>query len=84
MPTPMGATTTTTPKGEQSYGRQGIRKDLSRIMVAHNIRYVAQASIHDPVDLSEKLKKAMKQRFVDAFEIDFEFEYRNIKELNQF
>lgn len=34
---------------------------------------------HD-VDL---LKKAMKTRFVDAFEIDFEFEYRSIKELNQ-
>ena len=31
----------------------------------------------------EKLKKAMKQKFVDAFEIDFEFEYRSIKELNQ-
>ena len=31
----------------------------------------------------EYLKKAMKQKFVDAFEIDFEFEYRNIKELNQ-
>lgn len=30
----------------------------------------------------EYLKKAMKQRFVDCFEIDFEFEYRNIKELN--
>lgn len=30
----------------------------------------------------EHLKKAMKQKFVDAFEIDFEFEYRNIKELN--
>ena len=32
----------------------------------------------------EKLKKAMKHKFVDAFEIDFEFEYRSIKELNQF
>lgn len=32
----------------------------------------------------EKLKKSMKHKFVDAFEIDFEFEYRNIKELNQF
>ncbi len=31
----------------------------------------------------EKLKKSMKQKFVDAFEIDFEFEYRNIKSLNQ-
>ncbi len=58
--TPMGATTTTTPVGEKSYGRQGNRKDLARIMVAHNIGYVAQASIHDPVDLSEKLKKAIE------------------------
>ena len=32
----------------------------------------------------DQLKKAMKQKFVDAFEIDFEFEYRSIKELNQF
>ena len=31
----------------------------------------------------EKLKKAMKYRFVDTFEIDFEFEFRSIKELNQ-
>ncbi|MDA8402734.1 MAG: hypothetical protein M0Z56_00845, partial [Desulfobacteraceae bacterium] len=28
--------------------------------VAHDIGYVAQASIHDPVDLSEKLKKAIE------------------------
>lgn len=31
----------------------------------------------------DQLKKAMKRKFVDIFEIDFEFEYRNIKELNQ-
>jgi D-glycero-alpha-D-manno-heptose-7-phosphate kinase len=31
----------------------------------------------------ESLKKSMKHRFVDAFEIDFEFEYRSVKELNQ-
>ncbi len=31
----------------------------------------------------DQLKKAMKHKFVDTFEIDFEFEYRNIKELNQ-
>lgn len=31
----------------------------------------------------EKLKKAMKRKFVDSFEIDFEFEHRSIKELNQ-
>ncbi|MDP4207554.1 MAG: adenylyltransferase/cytidyltransferase family protein [Bacteroidota bacterium] len=28
------------------------------------------------------LKRAMKKNFVDCFEIDFEFEYKNIKELN--
>ena len=31
----------------------------------------------------DKLKKALKRKFVDTFEIDFEFEYRSIKELNQ-
>jgi rfaE bifunctional protein nucleotidyltransferase chain/domain len=29
-----------------------------------------------------ELKNAMKKQFVDCFEIDFEFEYKNIKELN--
>jgi D-glycero-alpha-D-manno-heptose-7-phosphate kinase len=28
------------------------------------------------------LKRAMKKNFVDCFEIDFEFEYQNIKALN--
>jgi cytidyltransferase-like protein len=30
----------------------------------------------------EKLKIVLKKRFVDSFEIDFEFEYENIRELN--
>jgi galactokinase/mevalonate kinase-like predicted kinase len=30
----------------------------------------------------ESLKHAMKKEFVECFEIDFEFEFRNIKELN--
>jgi len=29
------------------------------------------------------LKNAMKKQFIDCFEIDFEFEYKNIKELNR-
>jgi pyruvate ferredoxin oxidoreductase beta subunit len=58
--TPPGADTTTTPTGKNSAGRQGSKKDLTRIMVAHNIPYVAQASIHDPIDLSDKLKKAIE------------------------
>ena len=58
--TPPGADTTTTPTGKNSAGRKGSKKDLTRIMVAHNIPYVAQASIHDPIDLSDKLKKAIE------------------------
>jgi D-glycero-alpha-D-manno-heptose-7-phosphate kinase len=29
------------------------------------------------------LKKAMKKQFIDCFEIDFDFEYKNIKDLNR-
>ena len=31
---------------------------------------------------TQKVKKALKSKFVDCFEIDFEFEYQNVKELN--
>ncbi len=31
----------------------------------------------------DTLKRAIKKRFVDCFEIDFEFEYGNIKEINR-
>jgi pyruvate ferredoxin oxidoreductase beta subunit len=58
--TPLGAATTTTPVGEVSPGKQQHRKDLTRIMVAHHIEYAAQASIHNPVDLSNKLKKGIE------------------------
>ncbi len=58
--TPLGAATTTTPSGSVLAGKQQQRKDLTRIMVSHHIDYVAQASIHNPVDLSNKLKKAIE------------------------
>jgi cytidyltransferase-like protein len=32
----------------------------------------------------EKLKLLLKKQFIGCFEIDFEFEYKNIKELNKF
>ncbi len=32
----------------------------------------------------EQLSKFLRKQFVDCFEIDFEFEYKNIKELNRF
>ena len=31
----------------------------------------------------DALKRALKKQFIDCFEIDFEFEYKNIKELNK-
>jgi len=58
--TPLGAATTTTPAGTVLAGKQQPRKDLTRIMVAHHVPYVAQASIHNPIDLSNKLKKGIE------------------------
>jgi len=58
--TPLGAATTTTPVGTVIAGKQQQRKDLTRIMIAHHIRYVAQASIHNPIDLSNKIKKGIE------------------------
>ncbi|MGQ4872639.1 MAG: thiamine pyrophosphate-dependent enzyme [Promethearchaeia archaeon] len=51
--TPHGAITTTTPFGKEEY-----KKDVPRIMEAHDIPYVATASISHPLDLYEKFKKA--------------------------
>ncbi len=57
--TPLGADTTTTPKGEQSTGKRQWRKDLTAIAVAHNIPYVAQASPHRWKDLMTKVRKGV-------------------------
>ncbi len=56
--TPYGATTTTAPAGKVSYGKPQRRKDLTAICAAHNIPYVAQASISHWKDLIEKSQKA--------------------------
>ena len=58
--TPLGAATTTTPAGTVVAGKQQQKKDLTCIMIAHHIPYVAQASIHNPVDLSNKIKKGIE------------------------
>ncbi|MBL7116078.1 MAG: pyruvate ferredoxin oxidoreductase [Kiritimatiellae bacterium] len=58
--TPMGAATTTTPVGKESSGKAHLKKDLTSIMVSHDLDYVAQASIHNPVDLSKKIKKGIE------------------------
>jgi len=56
--TPRGAWTTTTPAGKVIPGKTQYRKDLTAIIAAHNIPYVAQASIWRWNDLVEKAHKA--------------------------
>ncbi|GAG20686.1 unnamed protein product, partial [marine sediment metagenome] len=58
--TPMGASATTSPSGTQSPGKIQHRKDLTKILVAHNIPYVAQACPSRWQDLYNKAKKAFE------------------------
>lgn len=58
--TPLGATTTTTPAGEESYGEDVHKKDMPRIVAAHGVEYVATANIAYPEDFKKKIEKALK------------------------
>lgn len=58
--TPLGADTTTEPAGSMSFGKHVGRKDITAIAVAHNIPYVAQASISHWQDLSDKAERAAR------------------------
>lgn len=60
--TPMGAATTTSPAGKAKPGKKQIQKDLTGIMVAHKIPYVAQASPSHWQDLVKKVEKALEIR----------------------
>jgi pyruvate ferredoxin oxidoreductase beta subunit len=57
--TPFGAHTTTSPAGKVIPGKQQFRKDLTKIMAAHDIPYVAQAAPSKWRDLMEKTRKAV-------------------------
>jgi len=57
--TPKGTWTTTTPVGEVGLGKQQHRKDITAIVAAHNIPYLAQAAPHAWRDLMTKVQKAM-------------------------
>jgi len=57
--TPIGAWTTTSPVGKEQSGKIQNRKNLTDIMIAHGLKYVAQASPHDPRDLVRKAAKAL-------------------------
>ncbi|MBW2983560.1 pyruvate ferredoxin oxidoreductase [Candidatus Woesearchaeota archaeon] len=58
--TPYGAATTTTPAGKVHPGKEEFKKDIVKIVAAHNIPYVAQASVSNLMDLSMKAEKAFK------------------------
>lgn len=57
--TPLGASTTTTPVGEHSFGKRNFRKDLTAIVAAHNIPYIAQTTPAHWRDLMGKIQKAL-------------------------
>jgi pyruvate ferredoxin oxidoreductase beta subunit len=57
--TPYGAATSTTPAGVKIAGKQNFQKNLTEIMVAHELPYVAQASIGYHRDLLKKVEKAL-------------------------
>ncbi|MFA5352230.1 MAG: thiamine pyrophosphate-dependent enzyme, partial [Candidatus Gracilibacteria bacterium] len=61
---PLGAATTTTPAGKKIPGKQTNRKNITAILAAHNIPYVAQASPHNHADLMLKAHKAFKAKGV--------------------
>ncbi len=57
--TPKGASTTTAPAGKVIPGKVQLRKDLTAIVAAHHIPYVAQAAPHNFMDLTRKVEKAL-------------------------
>jgi pyruvate ferredoxin oxidoreductase beta subunit len=57
--TPMGAETNTSQAGKVKAGKEQHRKDLTACMIAHDIPYVAQASVHNLRDLGDKIYKGL-------------------------
>jgi pyruvate ferredoxin oxidoreductase beta subunit len=60
--TPSGASTTTAPAGTQSTGKPEYRKDLTRIVAAHDVPYAAQSTIGFWKDMVSKSEKAFQTR----------------------
>ncbi|MBN1827570.1 MAG: pyruvate synthase subunit beta [Deltaproteobacteria bacterium] len=58
--TPFGASTTTHPAGPASTGKSAWKKNLTEIMIAHNVPYVATACPSYPIDFIRKVEKAKK------------------------
>jgi len=58
--TPRCAHATTSPAGSVIPGKPQDRKDLTEIVVAHHVPYVAQASVSHLIDLANKVERAMQ------------------------
>ncbi|MDO8914860.1 MAG: thiamine pyrophosphate-dependent enzyme [Coriobacteriia bacterium] len=68
--TPMGAWATTSEVGKVGQGKPMRRKDLTSIIAAHNVPYVAQGSISEWKDLTAKAEKAFAVKgpaFINVF-----------------
>jgi pyruvate ferredoxin oxidoreductase beta subunit len=57
---PLGANTTTSPAGAVSTGKRAVQKDLTEVMVAHEMPYVAQSIPGRWRDLTTKAEKAFE------------------------
>lgn len=57
--TPFGAETTTSPTGRTGLGKKQFEKDLTAILVAHGVPYVAQGTPSYWNDLITKMQKAL-------------------------
>ena len=58
--TPWGASTTTSPSGKESFGQQTPKKNLPKIVAAHDIPYLATACPSYPLDLMNKTRRALE------------------------
>ena len=58
--TEKGASTTTSWNGAESYGKKEYPKDMTAVMVAHNIPYVAQTAPYALRDMVTKARKAFE------------------------
>ena len=68
--TPYGASTTTSPAGKVSVGKEEWKKDLPHIMEAHRSPYVATASAGYHADLIRKVKSVLETKgptFVNVY-----------------
>ena len=57
--TPYDASTTTSPAGTHSFGNKRPKKDMPQILAAHGAPYVATTSIAYPIDMMQKVERAI-------------------------